>query len=495
MKTRRMITLMVALGMGLHLLAETTVRTRPITLDEAITLARVQSVNAAVALNELKTAYWEYRTFRANLLPEVNLSATVPSYSKSYNSYQQSDGSYTFVRNNFMQMSGELSIDQNIWLTGGTLSLNTSLDFMKQLDGFKDERYMSVPIALTLNQPIFGVNTFKWNRRIEPVRYAEAKANFLSETEEVTMTTINYFFNLLLAKENVNIAKQNLENAEKLYEVAKAKRKMGQISENDVLQLKLNVLNAQSNLTDYESSLKSNMFQLRSFLALSEDEELEPILPDTLPSMMVNYQDALDKALTNNSFAHNIRRRQLEADYEVAKAKGNLRQISLFAQVGFTGTDQNFRGAYDPLKDNQIVEVGFRIPLLDWGKRRGQVKVAKSNREVIQSRLQKETMDFNQNLFILVEQFNNQRAQLDIADEADQIAQRRYKTNVETFMIGRISTLDLNDAQVSKDQARQKHINELFYYWYYYYQLRSLTLWDFEKNTNIDADFEKIIKQ
>ena len=481
--------------MGLHLLAETTVRTRPITLDEAITLARVQSVNAAVALNELKTAYWEYRTFRANLLPEVNLSATVPSYSKSYNSYQQSDGSYTFVRNNFMQLSGELSIDQNIWLTGGTLSLNTSLDFMKQLDGFKDERYMSVPIALTLNQPIFGVNTFKWNRRIEPVRYAEAKANFLSETEEVTMTTINYFFNLLLAKENVNIAKQNLENAEKLYEVAKAKRKMGQISENDVLQLKLNVLNAQSNLTDYESSLKSNMFQLRSFLALSEDEELEPILPDTLPSMMVNYQDALDKALTNNSFAHNIRRRQLEADYEVAKAKGNLRQISLFAQVGFTGTDQNFRGAYDPLKDNQIVEVGFRIPLLDWGKRRGQVKVAKSNREVIQSRLQKETMDFNQNLFILVEQFNNQRAQLDIADEADQIAQRRYKTNVETFMIGRISTLDLNDAQVSKDQARQKHINELFYYWYYYYQLRSLTLWDFEKNTNIDADFEKIIKQ
>ena len=199
--------------------------------------------------------------------------------------------------------------------------------------------------------------------------------------------------------------------------------------------------------------------------------------------------------MANNSFAHNIRRRQLEADYEVAKAKGNLRQISLFAQVGFTGTDKTFEGAYNPLKDNQIVEVGFRIPLLDWGKRRGQVKVAKSNREVVQSRLRQETMDFNQDLFILVEQFNNQRAQLDIANEADQIAQQRYKTNVETFMIGRISTLDLNDAQVSKDEARQKHINELFYYWYYYYQLRSLTLWDFEKNTNIDADFEAIIKK
>ena len=495
MNIQKMIAMVVMMGASLSAMAENEARIRPITLDEAITLARVQSVNAAVALNELKTAYWEYRTFQADLLPEVNLSATLPSYAKSYNSYQQGDGSYTFVRNNFMQMAGALSIDQNIWITGGKLSLNTSLDFMKQLDGTKDERYMSVPIALTLNQPIFGTNTFKWNRRIEPVRYAEAKANFLSETEEVTMTTINYFFNLLLAKENVSIAKQNLENAEKLYEVAKAKRKMGQISENDVLQLKLNMLNAQSTLTDYESSLKSNMFQLRSFLALGEDEELEPILPEEIPAMLVNYQDALDKALANNSFAHNIRRRQLEADYEVAKAKGNLRQITLFAQVGFTGTGERFQHAYDPLKDNQVVEVGFKVPLLDWGKRRGQVKVAQSNREVVQSRLRQETMDFNQDLFILVEQFNNQRAQLAIADEADQIAQQLYKTNVETFMIGRISTLDLNDAQVSKDEARQKHISELFYYWYYYYQLRSLTLWDFEKNTNIDADFEAIVKK
>ena len=496
MKPNKWIILLIVACGALHAQAANEKQVvRRITLEEAITLARVQSVNAAVALNELKTAYWEYRTYKANLLPEVNFSATIPGYAKSYNSYQQGDGSYTFVRNNYMQMSGELSIDQNIWLTGGKLSLNTSLDFMKQLDGNKEERYMSVPIALTLSQPIFGVNSYKWDRRIEPVRYAEAKARFLSETEEVTMTTINYFFNLLLAKENVGIAQQNLENAEKLYEVAKAKRQMGQISENDVLQLKLNVLNARATLTDNESSLKSSMFQLRSFLALSEEEELEPILPEMLPSVLVDYQDALNKALTNNSFAHNIRRRQLEADYEVARAKGNLRQMTLFAQVGFTGTDQEVRGAYDPLKDNQIVEVGVSIPLLDWGKRKGQVKVAKSNREVIQSRLRQESMNFNQDLFILVEQFNNQRAQLEIANEADQIAQQRYKTNVETFMIGRISTLDLNDAQMSKDQARQKHISELFYYWYYYYQLRSLTLWDFEKNSNIDADIEAIVKK
>ena len=347
----------------------------------------------------------------------MNFTATAPSYSKSYNTYQQDDGSYTFVRNNYLQAGGGLSIDQNIWFTGGTISLNTSLDFLQQLSFDKTKRFMSVPIGLTLKQPIFGVNNTKWNRRIEPVRFKEAKASFLSATEEITMTTINYFFNLVLAKENMAVANQNLANANKLYEVAKAKRRMGQISENDVLQLELNVLNARSTLTEYQSNLKSQMFKLRSFLALGENEELEPVVPETFPSVVLNYQSVLEKALDNNSFAHNIRRRQLEADYDVAKAKGDMRQISLYAQVGYTGMDQEFSQAYRQLKDNQVVEVGVRIPILDWGKRKGKVKVAESNREVTESKLRQETMNFNQNLFILVEQFNNQLTQLQIADE------------------------------------------------------------------------------
>lgn len=468
--------------------------TRQLSLDEAIAIARKSSVDAAVARNELKTAYWEYRTFRANLLPEVNFSSTLPSYNKYYNSYQQSDGSYTFVRNDYVEMDGNISIDQNIWLTGGKLSLSTSLDYMKQLSGDKTRQFMSVPVALTLTQPVFGVNTVKWDRRIEPLRYREAKAAFLTATEEVTMSTINYFFNLLLARENVEIAGQNLENARRLYTVAQAKREMGKISENDLLQLRLNVLNAEADLTDNESTMKSAMFKLRSFLDMSGDEEIVPVVPDSIPDVELVYDDVLDKALANNSFALNIRRRQLEADYEVTKARGNLREISLYAQVGFTGTHREFSQAYNRLKDNQIVEVGIKIPIIDWGKRRGQVKVAQSNREVTESRLRQETMNFNQNLFILTGQFNNQRRQLAIAREADEIAARRYNTNVETFMIGKISTLDLNDAQNSKDEARQKCINELFYYWYYYYQIRSLTLWDFATGSGIDADFDSIVK-
>ncbi|MCI9607704.1 MAG: TolC family protein [Muribaculaceae bacterium] len=465
-----------------------------LTLEDAIARARAKSVDAAVALNELRSSYWEYRTYRAGLMPEVNFTATVPAYRKQYSSYMNAEGSYSFVPNNYLEMSGELSVDQKIWFTGGTLSLNTSIDYLRQLSGDKYNQFMTIPVALTLRQPIFGVNTVKWDRKIEPVRYAEAKAQFLTETETVAMTTINYFFNLLMARENVDIATQNLANATKLYEVAKEKRAMGQISENDLLQMELNLLNANSDLTDCQSNLKSNMFTLRSFLDYGEDVELIPEAPAVVPVVDVTFADAIERALANNKFAKNLRRRQLEADYEVAKAKANMREINLFAQVGYTGTDHSFSQAYNHLKDNQIVEVGFSIPLVDWGKRRGKVKVAESNRQVVESRLRQETQNFNQDLFILVERFCNQQQQLQIADKASSIAQKRYNTNVETFLIGRISTLDLNDSQVKKDESRQEYINQLFRYWFYFYQLRSITLWDYEHGTGIDADIDKIVK-
>ena len=114
-----------------------------ITLRQAIQIAQLQSVDAAVALNELRTAYWEFRTHRADQLPEVIFTGTLPSYSKQYSKYQQSDGSYTYVQNNALGLNGEISIAQNIALTGGKIALNTSLDFTRQLGSGAYNEFMS----------------------------------------------------------------------------------------------------------------------------------------------------------------------------------------------------------------------------------------------------------------------------------------------------------------------------------------------------------------
>ena len=472
-----------------------TTREMQLTLDDAIAMARVRSVDAAEALDELRSSYWEWRSFRAEQLPALTFKATAPSYAKQYSSYMNEDGSYSFVGTNSLQASGQLSVTQNIPLTGGKVSLNSSLDFLRQYEGNTGNRFMSIPLALSLTQPLFGVNTMKWDRRIEPVRYAEAKAAFLSATEDVARLTVDYYFTLLMSRENVDISRQNLENAERLYAVAREKREMGLISQNDLLQMELNVIDAKSALTDNLSELKADMFRLRSFLDLSEDTEIIPVVPETVPHAEITYGDALDRALSNNKFVKTMRRLQLEADYDVAKAKGDMREIELFVQLGYTGTDNEFDGAYRRLRANELASVGFSIPLVDWGKRRGKVKVAESRRRVTQSSVRRETMNFNQDIFILVERFSNQQQQLDLATKAAEIASRRYRTNVETYLIGMLPTLELNDSRVSKDNSRREYITQLYKFWNYWYQIRSLTLYDYGSGKDINADFEKYIKE
>lgn len=465
-----------------------------ITLDDAVAMARSRSVEAAVALDRLRSAYWEWRTHRADQLPELTLNAKVPAYSNAYTPYMNAQGEYSFVRSRSLQASGQLAVTQNIALTGGRVSVLSSLDFMRQFDG-QGNRYMTIPVAVTLEQPVFGTNSQRWQRRIEPERYREAKAEFISATEQVAINAVTCYFDLLLSRENTAIARQNVATAEKLYAVAVEKRQMGSISQNDLLQMEINLLDARAALTDCQSTERSDMFRLRTFLGIEGDVELLTIVPGVVPEAEVSYDLALQQATANNKLAASIRRRQLEAEFEVAKAKGDLRQINLFAQVGYTGMDASVNRAYGNLRGNQLVEVGVSVPLVDWGKRRGRVRVAESNRRVTESRLRQEALEFNQQLYVLVERFGNQRSQLDIASRTAELAARRYDTNVQTYMIGRISTLDLNDSQTRRDESRRQYIAALYKFWQYWYQLRSVTLYDFAAHAPINADIDRLVNK
>ena len=57
-----------------------------------------------------------------------------------------------------------------------------------------------------------------------------------------------------------------------------------------------------------------------------------------------------------------------------------------------------------------------------------------------------------------------------------------------------LSPLELNDSRQSKDSSRRDYLNQLYKFWGYWYQLRSLTLYDYAKNCDINADIDRIVK-
>ncbi len=465
---------------------------RVISLEEAIRLAQEQSLDAMVAKSQLRAAYWQYRNYKADLLPNVKLAGTLPSFNRTLSSYLKEDGTYKYVSSNSISEQLSLSVTQNIPLTGGQLSLQSQLERVDQLDGNKETEYMSVPFNVVFSQPLVTANPLKWSMKIEPEKYKQARQQFAVNMESVSVQAISYYFDLLLAMINVNIDKQNLKSSEKLVQIAQGKRERGLISDNDLLQLKLNYLNASSSLIQTEQAYEQKMFALRNYLGYNDRVVIVPEIPGECPEIEVTFKHVIELANRNNPFRYEVVCRLLEAQQQVAGAKaGRGFQADIYASIGFTGSDKNFKDTYNNLRNRESVSLGISIPLLNWGKGRGQVELARSREEIAKMQVEQDMQAFEQNVLTTVKQYQEQNRLNEIVRLADTVAQKRYKTAYETFVLGQISVLDLNTAQTEQDNARRTYISQLYSSWVYFYNLRKLTLYDFEKKEDIIYQQEK----
>jgi outer membrane protein TolC len=322
--------------------------------------------------------------------------------------------------------------------------------------------------------------------RIEPERYKEARQQYQADLENVYMKTITYYFDLLLAQTNLDIAAINQGNASKLHDIAKGKKSIGLISDNDLLQLELNKINAEAEVISAGQTYDNKMLTFCNFLRLENNVELTPVVPNAGFNVNITLSQVRELAYKNHPLTHTSTRRLLEARRLIDEAKANRGfKADLYVSMGYTGSDLTFSDSYRNLQNREIVSLGIRIPILDWGKGKGRVKLAESEQEVIKSQVEQTQLDFEQNIILSVSQFREQSRLVALAQQADSIARLRYETAFQTFVMGTINVLDINAAQIERDNAKRKYINELYLAWLCYYNLRQITLYDFQQETNI----------
>ncbi len=67
-----------------------------ITLQEVIELAKKQSPAAKKANNSLQNKFWQYKSYRASLKPQLALNGTLPDFNRSIQATPQNDGTIPF---------------------------------------------------------------------------------------------------------------------------------------------------------------------------------------------------------------------------------------------------------------------------------------------------------------------------------------------------------------------------------------------------------------
>lgn len=461
-----------------------------LTLKDVIRIAREQSIAAKSAETNLENRYWQYQTFRSDYKPQLGLNGTFPAFTRAFDEVRQPDGTYDYLPVILNNSQLSLSLSQSIAQTGTTLFLNTDVS---RFDNFvQDDTYHiygGTPIEIGFIQPLFQFNSLRWNKKIEPLRYEESKREFLQNLEEVSIMATRRFFSLMLAQIDLAIAEKNLANNDTLYQIAQGRYTLGKIAENDLLQLKLSLMNSRQAVSQAKLDLETSRLRLKTYIGISGSKDIRLILPDEIPDFSVNEGKAIEEAFTNRSESVQFERRKNQAKMSIAQAKGAAGpNANLFGQFGLTNRTAENAPIGDIYKDPEsqlIVNLGFQIPILDWGRRKARVKTAEANAKLVDYTVSQDELNFREQILTLVRQFQMLKDKIKITRLANEVGQKRYDVAKNRYLIGKTSITDLNIALQEKDEATAKYIQALNDYWTAYYNLRALTLYDFETDSKI----------
>ncbi len=456
------------------------------TLGGILKLAEGQSIYRyqADADNEIAQSRWQFH--KANLKPGVTLDILAPNFSKTSREIIQPDGSIAFQSVSQNNSSISLGIEQQLKSTGGTLFLSSQL---QRFDDFSldSKQYNGIPFRIGFMQPLFGFNQLKWNDRIEPLLVNEADRKYIVDMEDIHLRATVSYFDLLESKVNEHIAKTNTDVNAKLLEIARQRYELGKISRNELLQLELEYKSAVKDFSIAQFQVENAQAALFTFLGQTDPDSINLITPEPLAVDMVIATDiALDQALANRPEVIAFQRQKLEADRDINQTQVDFGiKADVFASFGFARGSEKLGDIYSNPVSEQQLQLGVSIPILDWGRKKSAVGIAKARKELVSQQIAQDQLDFENNIIQVIGRWLQIQREVALQEEIQSVSLDRFEISRQRYVLGDISITDLTIAQREKDQAQRNYINSLRAYWVTYYQIRKLTGFNFESNTPI----------
>ncbi len=458
-------------------------------LEGTIQLAQGEAPDVQIAKTSYSNNFWRFRSFQADFKPQILFDATLPNINRTIDQITTPEGQDIFVSRSSMLNSVGISLSQRIGWTGGEVSLSTGLqrlDIFPSGNIMRQTTYLSSPIFLSINQPLFQFNAFEWDKKIEPIIFDEAKKGYSEDLEQVAGQSARLFFNVLIAQLNLEAAQRDKLEADSLLVISQGRFDVGKIAETELLQIELNVMNANANLAQSELNVQRSTEQLRNFLGIKRAVAFRLTPPDDIPDFQIDVDKALEYARDNRSQILAFRRRILQAERNLEQAEKNAGlNMNLTLDFGLSQTSSEFDNAYQDPLDQERLRLGMSIPIADWGKTQARKEIARSNLELTRLQVAQDEVNFEREIITAVQQFDLVRNQVNLALKAYEVAQKRLDITRKRYRIGKIGSTDLNLAISEEANARRSYMSALQNFWLAYYELRQLTLYDFENNQGL----------
>ena len=443
------------------------IQKKVLNLKNVILLAQDSSIDGIKARDTFNTSYWQYRNYNSERLPSLMLSLTPIQYNRDVlKRYISETNRDEYRSQQSMYSYGNLKLSQNIDFTGGQFYVISELGFLRTFSSSTYNQFTSTPFKIGYTQSLIGYNAFKWDKKIEPLKYRRSEQDYKFSLRNIAITAATYFFDMLTAKEQLTLAKLNLQRADTLMTIGKIKYNHGAILKSDLLTLQLNQLKMNNEQAKAKNEYTQTLFNLVSYIGKDINSVYDISLPDSLPCKWIDIGNTIETCRENNPKYLEMEQNILEAKRNLDKAKKQRHlEANVDFSIGFNQYSDHFCNIYKNLMQQDIVSIGVSIPLVDWGVRRGNYNVAKSNLEMAIVEKRKEQMTLEQNVYAMINDYNTQVHVLDASKDAMNLSTNILNQIILQFRLGNTGIEKLKDAFTQEQQSHIQYLSILKTCW------------------------------
>lgn len=426
-------------------------------------MRRTVSIHAAIAIVAAAASLWAADASKASTADEKAAVAQKPSPVVQRLSLE--DAILLFLRQNLDLIITKFGIDyaKGEQITARLFpnpvySVAFGGSFSKQQFGQPSNLYRSGQ-ALNVIQQLFEM-AGKRGYRMESAGFGtrSAEANFEDAIRQLTFTVKDAYFRVQLAQRRLALAEENRDRFSRILEVNTIRFKKGYIAEVDLIRIRLQVVDFQSQIIQAIQDGNAARADLRVLLGLSPNTELlltteldyHPIEPDIAALRRVAMESRPDIRMKR------LTQLQRAADLKLANAYRypDLTVGAGYAPQGPLGQDLQ-----------QQMTLGFSVPLPIFNRNQGGIAQAEVSVQTAEADLQKTVIQVENQVEIAYRNLLESRRLVETYRGGVLEDARLTLTIVEkAYERGGATIIDLLDAARTSRTIQQNYIETLFNY-------------------------------
>lgn len=403
------------------------------TLKECIDYAMSNSITLQKSKLTKQSSIEDLKQAKANLLPSLNFSTN------------QSVGYRPWVNDGISTV------------TNGTVATSVN------------KTYYNGSYNLGASWTVWDGNKNRNNVKLSQLTAQQAELDSIESANTIQEKIVQLYVQILYTNDAINVNKESLNTSTKNEERGKEMVAVGKMSKADLAQLTAQRAQDEYNVVEAESNLSNYKTQLKQLLEITGEEEFDVEIPQssdeaalaTIPTL----QSVYEAALATRPEIENSRLSIESSDLSIAVAKaGKMPQVSLTGSVGTSNTSMSDKNWGKQIKTNFDAGLGatLSIPLFDNRSTKTAVNKAKIQRE--QSQL--ELKEKQKTLYSTIEGYwidaNTNQQKFKAATTSVESQQASYDLLSEQFRLGLKNIVELMTGKDNLQQAQQNKLQSKY---------------------------------